>query len=57
MNRWCREFFFKKYIFIYFEKKEERRGGAEGERERVPSRLCPVSVEPHTGLNLTTMRS
>ena len=28
-------------------------GGAEGWKERIPSRLCAVSAEPDAGLNLT----
>ena len=46
--------FFK---FIYFEREREKvwsRGGAEKEeRARIPSRLCPASVEPDAGLKLT----
>ena len=30
------------------------RGGAEREGERIPSRLCTVSVEPDAGLDPTT---
>ena len=32
-------------------KREREREGREG-RERIPSRLCVVSMEPDTGLNL-----
>ena len=31
---------------------QERKGWRE-QRERIPSRFCAVSTEPHTGLNLT----
>ena len=27
-------------------------GGAKSERERIPSRLCALSAEPHTKLDL-----
>ena len=30
------------------------RGRREGERERIPSRLCAMSTEPDIGLILTT---
>ena len=44
-------------MFIYFQRKKEREHkhgrGRERGRERVPSRLCTVSTEPHMGLNLT----
>ena len=45
-------------FFIYFREDRERapvhrsRGGAERGRERIPSRLCAVSSEPHPGLEL-----
>ena len=37
------------------ERERTSRGGAErkGERERTPSSLCAISVEPDTGLKLT----
>ena len=53
-------FFFFVSVFIYFEREIESAGGAgvaerEGERERIPSRLCTVSVEPHVGLKLMNL--
>ena len=43
--------------FIYFEREREcacAQGGAERERrERIPSRLRTVSMEPDVGLDLT----
>ena len=43
------------YLFIYFEKERERQQAhtreAGGERERIPSRLLAVSVEPDMGLD------
>ena len=48
-------------LFMLRERKRERergkghvsRGGVERERgrEKIPSRLCAISVEPHTGLD------
>ena len=35
----------------------ERERERETERERIPSRLLTISAEPHTGLNLMTVRS
>ena len=48
------QIFFNVY-FIYFEgdsvsKKEAER---EGEREKIPRRLCTISMEPDEGLNPT----
>ena len=44
-------FFFSKFIFIYFEREiESKGGGAEREGDRIPSRLCAVSSEPDAGL-------
>ena len=47
-------FFFS--LFIYFERKREMEEQKERGRERIPSRLCAVSADPDTGVNLTTMR-
>ena len=33
------------------------RGRERGERERIPSRLCAVSMEPNVGLDPTTLKS
>ena len=49
-------FFFKVYVFIFEIKTEHMSGeGAEkeGERERIPSRLCAVRAKPDVGLELT----
>ena len=45
---------FLKCLFIYFERQPVLMswGGAENERERVPSRFCTVSEEPEVGLSL-----
>ena len=48
-------FFFK---FIYSERQRETAGEGQRERERIrerenPNRLCDVSAEPDTGLELT----
>ena len=48
-------FFFKVYLFILRErgrKLKQGRGRGRG-RERIPSRLCAVSVELDEGLKLT----
>ena len=46
--------FFK---IIYFERDRDSTSGGraeiEGERERIPSRLCAASAEPSTELKLT----
>ena len=42
-------------MFLYFEREREHaqgRGRGRG-RERIPGRLCTVSMEPHVGLELT----
>ena len=44
---------------VYFEREREREseytcthgGGVEKRRERIPSRLCAVSIEPNAGLS------
>ena len=45
------------FFYVYFERGNVSRGGAEreGERERarIPSRLCTVSTEPDIGLEPT----
>ena len=45
--------YFLKFIFIYFERESEEVGAGHRERdrgrERIPSRLCTVSTEPHGG--------
>ena len=43
--------FFKFYLFILREREREQAG--EGQRERIPSRLCTVSIKPKAGLDLT----
>ena len=40
------------FLFIYFERERVRRGGAEREGERIPSRLHTVSAKPDAGLKL-----
>ena len=40
------------FIFIYFERERAWRGGAERERDRLPSRLRAVRAEPDMGLKL-----
>ena len=49
---------FFNFKFIYFERERERAegSGAERRRERIPSRLGTVSVEPNTGLDLTNCK-
>ena len=57
-----KEIFFLVYLLLYFERDRDSvsRGGAEREteretereRQRIPSRLCPVSMEPDAGLDL-----
>ena len=44
--------FFSLSLFIYFESKRALAGEGqrEWERERIPCRLCTVSVEPNVGL-------
>ena len=45
--------FFKKFIYLFWEKERESRGRErerEREGERIPTRLCIVSSEPHVGL-------
>ena len=37
------------------ESENANRGGAERERERIPSRLSAVSPEPNAGLKLTDL--
>ena len=34
------------------EREREREQAGEGQRDRLPSRLCTVSAEPNTGLEL-----
>ena len=41
-------FFSNVHLFIL----RERERAEEGQRERIPSRLCTVSTEPDTGLEL-----
>ena len=45
------------FVSLFIFEREVSRGGAgreeEGERERIPSRLCTVSVKPNVGLELT----
>ena len=41
-------------ISIYFEREMESRGGAERDRDRLPSRLGIVSTKADVGLELTT---
>ena len=61
----CHSFFKKVFLIVYLFIVRERESGhewgrgreREGERERIPSRLYFVSVEPDVGLELTTMRS
>ena len=46
------------YLFILRERESESvcahasRGGAEGQRERIPNSLCAVGTEPDIGLDL-----
>ena len=44
--------FFNVYLFLK-EREHVSRGGAERERQRIPSRLWVVSTEPDTGLEST----
>ena len=41
---------FLRFLFIYFERERDSRGGAEREEERIPSSLRAVSAEPNVGL-------
>ena len=46
------------YVFIffkfsYFERETETETVGEGQRERIPSRLCSANAEPGAGLKLT----
>ena len=43
--------FFSVYSFIQRVRERERKRGREGGREKVPSKLCTVSVEPDVGLD------
>ena len=47
--------FFNVYLFTWRERERENmsRGGAERERERIPSRFCAVNLELDTGLEPT----
>ena len=47
--------FFSLSLFIYFERETEivSGRGTEKEGERIPSRLCAVSIETDSGLELT----
>ena len=40
-------------LFIYFERERDRMSKGRAGRERIPSRLHTVSMEPHMGLKLT----
>ena len=46
-----RSFYLKKFLNLFIER--ESRGGAEREGERIPSRLCAVSVELDAGIDPT----
>ena len=50
-----RVFVLFKCLFIYFEREREcmSKGGAEREREGIPSRLHTVSIEPDMRLEFT----
>ena len=53
----CVFFYFFKviiYLFIYLEKENAGKGGAERGRERIPSRFSAASTEPDVGLELTS---
>ena len=43
------------YLFFETERKRASWGGAERERETIPSRLWAVSTEPNAGLRLTNL--
>ena len=47
------------YLIILFERSRESlsRGGAERGRQRIPSRLCTISMKPDAGFNPPTVRS
>ena len=45
------------FVFLRERSKKERRRGAEGEGERETQAGCAPSVEPDTGLHLTTLTS
>ena len=46
-------------MFIYFERERAQAHVQMGEgwRERIPSRLCAVSVEPEVGLSLMNLEN
>ena len=51
-------FLFQKFFKVYYIERGSmsvctNRGGAEGRRDRIPSRLHTVSTEPNVGLELT----
>ena len=50
---------FLKYLFIFIFRERERKTETVNEqgkgRERIPSRHCTVSTEPHVGLHLTNL--
>ena len=43
-------FFLFKFIYLFLREREQ---AGEGQRERIPSRLCTVSTEPNMGLEPT----
>ena len=43
---------FKVYLFILGERESEQARAGEGQRERIPSRLCTARVESNVGLEL-----
>ena len=45
--------FFLMFTFFIFERESVSRGGAEGEGERIPSRLSAITTGPDVGLELT----
>ena len=52
---WHLCFFFFRGLFIYFERERWRGAERERGREKIPSRLPSVSVEPDRGLDLTNL--
>ena len=45
---------FLKSLLIYFERDREKGRGRGTGRERIPSKLCAISMEPDMGLDLMT---
>lgn len=55
-QNWC-DGIFKKYFIYLKEKERDRESRAQGQREGATQADSALSLDPHVGLNLMTLRS